>query len=496
MTIRFTKSWNGYYEGQIVTNPAGGNTEAQLIALGYAVSDLDGPDNSFELAKFATDTTGNVTGLVGPGGVVAAHLNPTQRTLLCIGDSRSNGVVTATAADITGTRLVNHMWQNWYKVLSKRRHRIVSAGRSSRTALQLATNDTSSSALDTLKKSVIDPVAQDALIWIGINDLSAGSSGASICNSIRTIAAAARGSGKAVAVILEMPKTGFALAHQYQLFELQHALQEYSALGEFGLIDITPRLIDWANTTNYSSLTAYQYDGLHPNAAGAKIIAEAVDAYYSALYPSAATDFPSHHYLDDSSVYSGATNRIANGLFATALTGWTVPTVTGAVTAVTTTRIAAPDGYGYALACDITVNAATTVSICSRAYDAGTGFVAGDTLQATARFWIQGNGGTGTATGVVSPYLRCDINTTGGMGAGRTVDMWPENTTAETAQATNFDGLLETLPYYWTGLEGNLSASLSCGMRFSGAGSARIIFSRIAAKKNAANYANGEWVIS
>ena len=73
MTIRFTKSWNGYYEGQIVTNPAGGNTEAQLIALGYAVSDLDGPDNSFELAKFATDSTGNVTGLVGPGGVAYAH---------------------------------------------------------------------------------------------------------------------------------------------------------------------------------------------------------------------------------------------------------------------------------------------------------------------------------------------------------------------------------------------------------------------------------------
>lgn len=68
MTIRFTKSWNGYYEGQIVSNPAGGNTEAQLIALGYAVSDLDGPDNSFELAKFATDSSNNVTGLVGQGG--------------------------------------------------------------------------------------------------------------------------------------------------------------------------------------------------------------------------------------------------------------------------------------------------------------------------------------------------------------------------------------------------------------------------------------------
>ena len=93
MTIRFTKSWNGYYEGQIVSNPAGGNTEAQLIALGYAVSDLDGPDNSFELAKFATDPlTGAVTGLVGPGGGVYP-----------LGGRRSTPVRVATFGDSTAT---------------------------------------------------------------------------------------------------------------------------------------------------------------------------------------------------------------------------------------------------------------------------------------------------------------------------------------------------------------------------------------------------------
>ena len=86
MTIRFTKSWNGYYEGQIVSNPAGGNTEAQLIALGYAVSDLDGPDNSFELAKFATDSSGNVTGLVGPGGGTVS-LRSGQHQCILVGDS-------------------------------------------------------------------------------------------------------------------------------------------------------------------------------------------------------------------------------------------------------------------------------------------------------------------------------------------------------------------------------------------------------------------------
>lgn len=46
MTIRFITAWNGYYEGQIVTNPNGGNSEATLISLGFAVADLGWPNNS------------------------------------------------------------------------------------------------------------------------------------------------------------------------------------------------------------------------------------------------------------------------------------------------------------------------------------------------------------------------------------------------------------------------------------------------------------------
>ena len=46
MTIRFVQAWNGYYPGHIVTSPNGGQSEATLISLGYAVADLDGPDNS------------------------------------------------------------------------------------------------------------------------------------------------------------------------------------------------------------------------------------------------------------------------------------------------------------------------------------------------------------------------------------------------------------------------------------------------------------------
>ena len=106
MTIRFIKSWNGYYEGQVVTNPNGGNTEAQLIALGYAVADLDGPDNSNPLAKYSLDTSGNVTGLVGPGGVVSALPASTAGVvdLVVIGDSmtaNAGGNSTITSATRT-----------------------------------------------------------------------------------------------------------------------------------------------------------------------------------------------------------------------------------------------------------------------------------------------------------------------------------------------------------------------------------------------------------
>jgi hypothetical protein len=405
------------------------------------------------------------------------------------------GLVSATAADITGTRLTNHGWQNWYRSVSKRRHRVILAARSGRTAIKLANSDTSDSYLDSLALSVTNPVAQDAVIWLGINDIVSEASGSSIAAAIRTIAAAAAASGKVPAVIVEIPRTNLSSAQQLQLMELQKYLYKYASLGEFGIIDPNPRYTDWTNTSNYSALGTLNYDtSSHPNAAGAKIVADCVNDYYAALYP-AMPEFFQHHYTDDSSVHPTSSNRLANGMFASALTGWTTPSVSGAVTAVTASRIAAPDGYGYALACDVTVNAAAHFSIAQRNYDAGSGLVSGDSIQAACRYWVQGSGGSGDPTGVVSPYLRLDVNTTGGLGAGRVCDLWPENTTNELAQTLPFDGTMETVPYTFTGAEGNLSPSFSAGIRFSGAGSARIIIARPVVNKNMATYSSNEWTV-
>lgn len=66
MTIRFVQAWNGYYPGQIVTNPNGGNSEATLVALGYAVTDLNGPDNTpVPVTGVINEVTGGISFVSG-----------------------------------------------------------------------------------------------------------------------------------------------------------------------------------------------------------------------------------------------------------------------------------------------------------------------------------------------------------------------------------------------------------------------------------------------
>ena len=66
MTVRFLQSWAGYQPDQIVS---GLSNEAALIAAGLAAADLDGANDGTEsIAKWQTDASGNVAGLVGPDG--------------------------------------------------------------------------------------------------------------------------------------------------------------------------------------------------------------------------------------------------------------------------------------------------------------------------------------------------------------------------------------------------------------------------------------------
>lgn len=76
MTIRFVKYWNGYSPDAIVHN-LGSTEEARLVSLGYATTDLDGPDGSGELSRWNQTRSGlvdPVTGLsITPGYTKKVH---------------------------------------------------------------------------------------------------------------------------------------------------------------------------------------------------------------------------------------------------------------------------------------------------------------------------------------------------------------------------------------------------------------------------------------
>lgn len=99
MTIRFLKPWNGYQPDQLV---AGLTNEAALIAGGLASDDLDGGNDgrSYE-AKFSTDASGNVTGLVGPGGGMPTPLSAiTKGASAYLGSKRGAQESTASSLDV------------------------------------------------------------------------------------------------------------------------------------------------------------------------------------------------------------------------------------------------------------------------------------------------------------------------------------------------------------------------------------------------------------
>lgn len=108
MTIRFTQVWNGYQPDQIVSLSAA--EEARLVSLGFASTDLDGPDGDGALARFSKDASGRVTGLVGPDGgrlaaVKARALPPQVETSAYAGAPTITDLATATSGIASGVRV-------------------------------------------------------------------------------------------------------------------------------------------------------------------------------------------------------------------------------------------------------------------------------------------------------------------------------------------------------------------------------------------------------
>lgn len=418
-------------------------------------------------------------------------------SLLVIGDSRSAQGLIKTAAPsvgVTAYRRTNIGFHGWLQFLSNQAfNRVIVAARSGRLAKQLANSDTSVSYLDSLELSVIAPEATDAVIFLGTNDLATGRTGVQCAADILTIAKAARSSGKRVTVLMDTPRVGITAAVQKEWMNHANELYRMAAQGEFYLVDASQAFIDWANTTALTGKSTMYYDATtHQNGYGAYVLGKALADHYAKLLPPIATQRV-HHYLDNAGNDATNLNMIANSRFASSYAGWTISSPTGIATAITGTRIAAPDGFGYALAVDVTVNAAGGITLASVASLVSPAYVTGDCLHGEFRATIQGNGGTGDHTGVVAPFMRLDI---AGDANARMSDMWFEQTPNPSAVPGNFAGTCKTMPYFVTGAEtGAINGSVNIGLFFASAGSARLIITAPQVVKNTTPYKPNEWLV-
>ena len=188
MTIRFVQAWNGYRPDQIVTNPNGGNSEATLISLGYAVADLNGPDNSpVPVTGVVNEVTGRISLSAGGQSIgLEPLLYPANGQIKwgSYGDSIANLSSYAnfdlrqitTAAGFSVERM-----GSWIGTLSNGLFRLTAnfgvSGEA--TTAMLARESAGASAT---RKSIVDAASTGAQFLVnsfGINDIQTLASGAS-----------------------------------------------------------------------------------------------------------------------------------------------------------------------------------------------------------------------------------------------------------------------------------------------------------------------------
>lgn len=433
-----------------------------------------------------------------PADVVVRRASLKAPVLQLIGDSRMRQayVISTPRAGYNAAtiRTANIGFVSHFLAISKRRFsKVVFCARSGRKVRDLVYED-SGFAIDSISKSVIAPAATHVLILLGYNDLFENYTAEQVFGCVSQIAAAAQAEGKEVAVLGDMPPMpdgAWIASKQREMLKYSRLLKQAAAQGLFDFMQTDDIVVDYAVTNAYQAKSGSYQDLIHPNAATARKIALRVDAYYAAKLPQTFRSWASHP-IDNIVADPTNSNLIANGEF-NGTTGWTIGSG-GVISTISQTVIDAPDGSGKALAIDITTSGAGNVNLSSCDRTAFTP-VAGDSVWASAAVWVQGSGGTGNPSGIVTPYLRMDI-TTDSTDDGRHAAMYPTATTGEVAITDQQDLLLETLPYYYTGSELNLSNKVYLAARFAGAGSARIIFAHVAVLKNQPVYAPDGWYVA
>lgn len=442
--------------------------------------------------KAATDSSGNVTGLVGPGGVeIPISTMPGVRAGV-IGDSILGGSYSVQASLInpvgtTSSNMLGRGLFNWANALAGMPFNFVyNGGVSGERSDQILAR--------------VSTVLSNELEWLfemcGINDVSQlaahFASDATACEDAivtnRTaIWAQAVGNGVKVVALATLPPAAAQAMTLTQKTIITRANRRLKVIAERNgviWVDAHAAVIDTSLATGVG-LAANYYDGLHPSTAGAyKIgayIATKINPFikkYDGLVSSPIDcfqqDSTSKNLMDAASglFVSGTAGTASTGVTGTVATNWTLARTVGAAATAVASIVTAPDSVGSAQRLVIT---STAVGDTFRwFYSPGTVNIAA--FPAGSQFYTECAVKVRSATAVKTIYLNAGAYFTGGAASSPQESSNLYTSQADTGTGTSDMDLVIRTPLVTLPTDATAISSLRFELyaAFSGAGGATV----------------------
>ena len=378
------------------------------------------PASSENKPYLALDTSGNVTGLVGPGGV---EINPKHgRTwrLAGLGDSITSLCHSSSAST---KYLQSYGYIPWALVLSNQ-------------SVKYEFEDNFGVGGDTTTmvrarlSSVLASAPDICVVHCGTNDIYGGVNYSTTIENLGAIWAALTGAGITVIAVPVLPRAKdsasglLPLAQRYMLQRINTWIRKNApAMPNVYLADPTKNIVDYtASGSNLgdpiggisAAVTAYTYDGLHPANMGGFWMGKAVvDVLALLTVPPGcgfkspvdvydATNNPNGNVLLNGHLASN-TGTISGTTTGTAATSWTLQGIAGTV-AGSQTSYALPNGATVPEQ-TITIGASTTVKMYQQRSSLA-GLSTGDTVYAEVEITVS------SPVNFNSVFLQLDDGTT------------------------------------------------------------------------------------
>ena len=320
-------------------------------------------------AKFGTDATGNVTGLVGPDGLPISLGSPCVGVVL-IGDSITNNCG-GTGTD-NANKLANYGYYTWLNGMRRGAMRLIR---------NLGVAGQTMATLDGRIDGEVIPLYPGVVIWLlSGNGIVNGATATEEIVTISSIVGKLRGAGIHVLIGLIPPRatsgTGsFSTATMLQYVQQVNAYARYLAAVDSGIrvVDTHSAWLDFSTGVPKTGVCRGT-PAIHPSVLGAYLLAETfndgLNGWVSGSYQLSALG----------SSYN---------LISTALGSWTHNVPTGTVTSTQTAASTGSDGAADWLEWEITAMSAGGAIDQMYHGNISTGYSVGDTIQAAIEFEIE-----------------------------------------------------------------------------------------------------------